>query len=204
MQGGGADGEGAPAQRPGAGVGIAHAGPPRWTSSAVSELPAARGGVSQVSTRASVQGRPPCRAAASFRGQNLAHAAWASGRTGPGLVSKLWSEEKSPTGLDVRPVTPTRESETERGGAGALVVVPSARGLSPQAAARRRPGSPRPDPCRPAAAPGPGRGHRSHSQMPPLPCSWSAFPSSCCPPPPTAKKISFKFSLRVSNVHGGI
>lgn len=73
---------------------------------------------------------PQCRAErpagpASFRGQKRAHAAGASGRTGPGLAPK---SEKVSNGTDVRPLTPTPRVRDGAGGAGEPVVVPGARG----------------------------------------------------------------------------
>lgn len=85
---------------------------------------------------------PQCRAErppgpASFRGQKRAHAAGASGRTGPGLAPK---SEKVSNGTDVRPLTPTPRVRDGAGGAGELWWSQVRGGRRPKRAARRRGG----------------------------------------------------------------
>lgn len=119
-------------------------------------------------------------------------------RGAQGRLGAQIREEKVSNGTDVRRLTPTTRVRDGAGGAAELVVVLGARGWGAWAGLAGTPQAP--------AARGysltwtPARG--THSEMP-LSRSRNAFPSSLAPHL-DCRKISFKFSLRVSNVHEGI
>lgn len=123
---------------------------------------------------------------ASFRGQNWAHAAVASGRTGPGLAPKS-EREKVSNGTDVRPLTPTPRVRNGAGGSGALVVVPGARGVGPRAG-RAETRSPPPPPRRPPVLPDldARAGHTLANT--PCPVPGAPFGPPAPPPPPRPQK----------------
>lgn len=182
------------------GPALAPGGPsPRGRSA--SFLPLGVGVSSGLGTRASVQGRPPCRAG-EFPRSEPGSRSLGFRLTGPGLVSKS-ERGKVSNGTDVRPVTPTRESETEREGLARWWSFQALGVWSPQAG-RAETRSPRPDPCCPAVAPDLVAGTAHTRKCLPPPPQLERVSVLLLPPTPDCKKISFKFSLRVSNVHGGI
>lgn len=199
----GAGRRGQPAQRPGAGGGPAHVSwswlrvdPPHAGGLGASCCAGREGGAgSGPSTGAEVQGRRVSGVRTGLTQLGL------RGRSGSGLALKS-EREKVSNGTDVRPLTPTLRVPNGTGGVGTLLVVPGApRFGAPEPAARihgRR--------LRVPAASRyslPGRAHRTLSPKHLSFRSRSAFRSSL-DPHPDCRKISFKFSLRLSNVHEGI
>lgn len=192
----GAGGAGAPSTKAWRGRGElpTWAGPgPGWTflARAGAELPAARGGVGAGgwgcrSWHWGLCGAERPAGRASFRGQNWAHAAVASGRTGPGLAPKS-EREKVSNGTDVRPLTPTPRVRKGAGGDGALVVVPGARGVGPRAGSAETRSQP-PPPRRPPVLPDldARAGHTLANT--PCPVAGAPFGPPAPPPPPRPQK----------------
>ena len=156
---------------------------PGWTlpTRAGTELPAARGGGGEGvfrSRHSGLSAGPSALQGRRVSGVRTRLTQLGLRLTGPGLVSKS-EREKVSNGTDVRPLTPTRQSETEREGL-AVWWSSQARGVwSPRRAARRcdrrlRIPDSRRYPLTWTRAP-------AHSQTAPLPRSWSAFQSSRAP-----------------------
>lgn len=176
------------------------AGPgPGWTlpTRAGTELPAARGGGGEgvfTSRHSGLSAGPSALQGRRVSGVRTWLTQPGLRLTGPGLVSKS-EREKVSNGTDVCPLTPTRESETEREGL-AVWWSSQARGVwSPRRAARRcdrrlRIPDSRRYPLTWTRAP-------AHSQTAPLPRSWSAFQSSRAPHLRLQKDQLQVFTLRL-------